>query len=144
MSERDHAAEILALEASIYDDPMNRHNVDHLLAPEFREVLETGETVCRETVLERLAASPLIVDSYPVDDARVDVYGDVAISTGLATLHGRLPRTDGTDQQVVRASRFVHVWVRTDDGWHVVYAQSSRLEPAPNRAARPSRPDARS
>ncbi len=125
MSETDDAAEILALEASIYGDPSSLRDLDHVLAPQFREVLGSGETVSREQVLQRLAASPLVVDSYPVDDARVDVYGDVAVSTGLATLHGRLPRADGTEQPVVRRSRFVHIWVRADDGWQVVYAQGT-------------------
>jgi hypothetical protein len=120
--------EVLELEAKIYADPMSRHNVGPLLADEFWDVSPAGEKVTREAMLERLAANPVVVDEYPVDDTRVDVYGDVAISTGHAVLRGRLPQEGGNDKQIVRATRFVHVWVRTNGAWQTVYAQSS---PAP-------------
>ena len=120
--------EVLELEAKIYADPMSRHNVGPLLADEFWDVSPAGEKVTREAMLERLAANPVIVDEYPVDDTRVDVYGDVAISTGHAVLRGRLVQEGGKEQQIVRATRFVHVWVRTNGAWQTVYAQSS---PAP-------------
>ena len=118
-------AEILALEASIYGNPSARHDVGHLLAPEFWEVTEAGDKVDRELLMERLAANPMIVDSYPVEDTRVDLYGDVAISTGHATLHGRMPMEDGGEKEIVRPSRFVHIWVRHGDTWKVVYSHSS-------------------
>ena len=95
---------------------------------EFWDVSPAGEKVTREAMLERLAANPVIVDEYPVDDTRVDVYGDVAISTGHAVLRGRLIQEGGKEKQIVRATRFVHVWVRTNGAWQTVYAQSS---PAP-------------
>lgn len=127
MSEHDDRArdEILALEAAIHSDPSARHEVEHLLAPEFWEVTASGEKVSRGALLDRLANSPLIVDAYPVDDTRVDVYGDVAVSTGRAALRGRLQVAGGEEQAVVRTSRYVRVWVRTDGVWHTVYAQSS-------------------
>jgi ketosteroid isomerase-like protein len=81
--------------------------------------------VPRATVLERLAASPVIVDEYPVDDTRVDVYGDVAISTGRAVFRGHMVEDGGKQRQIERASRFVHVWVRSNGVWQTVYAQSS-------------------
>ena len=87
--------EVLELEAKIYADPMSRHNVGPLLAQEFWDVSPAGEKVTREAMLERLAANPVIVDEYPVDDTRVDVYGDVAISTGHAVLRGRLIQEGG-------------------------------------------------
>lgn len=130
MADTDDAArtateEILALEARIYSDPSSRHDIDHLLAPDFWEVSASGEKTSRDELLQRLAANPMIVDSYPIDDTRVDVYGDVAISTGHATLHGRLPLAEGGEKPIVRTSRFVHVWVRTNDVWQTVFAQAS-------------------
>lgn len=120
--------EVLDLEASIYADPTSRQNLGHVLASEFWEVSAEGEGVTRETVLARLAASPLIVDDYPVDDTRVEVYGDVAISTGRSVLYGRMPHADGTEQSVVRSNRFVHVWVRRDGTWQTVFAQNSESD----------------
>jgi hypothetical protein len=117
--------EVLELEAKIYADPMSRHNVGALLAPEFWDVSPAGEKLTRDAVLERLAANPVIVDEYPVDDTRVDVYGDVAISTGHAVLRGHLIQGGGKEKQIERASRFVHVWVRDNGVWQTVYAQSS-------------------
>ena len=117
--------EVLELEAKIYADPMSRHNVGALLAPEFWDVSPAGEKVSRETMLERLATNPVIVDEYPVDDTRVDLYGDVAISTGRAVLRGRVVQEGGQEKQIERASRFVHVWVRNNGVWQTVYAQSS-------------------
>ena len=117
--------EILELENSIFSDPMSRHNVGHLLAAEFWEVSTKGEKVTRAMVLERLAANPMIVDEYPVNDTRVDVYGDVAISTGRSVLHGRLPLADGTEKTIERINRFVHVWARRDGVWQTVYAHNS-------------------
>ena len=117
--------EILALEAHVYANPSSRHEVGHLLADEFWEVSATGDKVTRDVVLERLEASPVIVDEYPIDDTRVDVYGDVAISTGRCVLRGRMPRDDGSEQAIERANRFVHVWVRRDGTWQTVFAQNS-------------------
>lgn len=116
---------VLALEASIYDNPADRANVAHLLAPEFWEVSPSGEKVTREMVLERLAANPMIVDEYPVNDTRVDVYGDVAISTGRTVLRGRIPQKGGTEKHIERVNRFAHVWVRRDGVWQTVFAQNS-------------------
>jgi len=117
--------EVLALEASIYDNPSSRANVGHLLAPEFWEVSPSGEKVTGEMVLERMATNPMIVDEYPVNDTRVDVYGDVAISTGRTVLRGRVPQEDGTEKHVERINRFAHVWVRRDGRWQTVFAQNS-------------------
>ena len=117
--------EILALEAHIYANPSSRHDVGHLLADEFWEVSSTGAKVTRDVLLDRLEASPVIVDEYPLEDTRVDVYGDVAISTGRCVLRGRMPLADGTEQVIERANRFVHVWVKGDGGWQTVFAQNS-------------------
>lgn len=125
MSAADDAREVLELENKIYADPMSRHNVGHLLAPEFWEVSATGEKVTREMVLQRLAASPLVVDEYPVNDTRVEIYGDVAISTGRSVLRGRMPLADGSEKALERTNRFVHVWVRRDGTWQTVFAQNS-------------------
>ena len=116
------------LEEKIYADPSNRANVGHLLAPEFWEVSPSGEKVTRAMVLERLAANPMIVDSYPRDDTKIEVYGDVAISTGRATLKGRLPLPDGTEKAIVRSNRYAHVWIRRDGVWQTVFAQNSNTD----------------
>lgn len=120
--------EIRELEESIYADPSNRANVGHLLAPEFWEVSPSGEKATRAMVLERLAANPMIVDAYPREDTKIEVYGDVAISTGLSTLMGRLPQPDGTEKKVVRANRYAHVWVRRNGAWQTVFAQNSNTD----------------
>lgn len=125
MSAEQDARDVLELENKIYADPMSRYNVSHLLAPEFWEVSTTGEKVTRAMVLERLAASPLIVDEYPTNDTKVEVYGDVAISTGRSVLRGRMPLSDGTERAVERTNRFVHVWARRDGTWQTVFAQNS-------------------
>lgn len=117
--------EVLELEAKIYADPTSRQNLGNVLAPEFWEITAAGEKVTRDTMLGRIAGNPLIVDAYPVDDTRVEVYGDVAISTGRSELRGRIPLADGTERQLVRANRFVHVWVKRDGTWQTVYAHSS-------------------
>ncbi len=120
--------EVRELEETIYADPSNRANVGHLLAPEFWEVSPSGEKVTRATVLERLAANPMIVDAYPRDDTKIEVYGDMAISTGRATLKGRMPQPDGTEKVIVRSNRYAHVWVRRDGIWQTVFAQNSNTD----------------
>jgi hypothetical protein len=120
--------EVRELEESIYADPSNRANVGHLLAPEFWEVSPSGEKVTRAMVLERLAANPMIVDEYPRDDTKIEVYGDTAISTGQATLKGRLLQADGTEKTIVRSNRYAHVWVRRDGVWQTVFAQNSNTD----------------
>ena len=44
---------------------------------------------------------------------------------GHAVLRGRVVQEGGQEKQIERASRFVHVWVRSDGVWQTVYAQSS-------------------
>ena len=128
MSAEQDAREVQELENTIYNDPSNRANVGHLLAPEFWEVSPSGEKVTRATVLERLAANPMIVDAYPRDDTKIEVYGDMAISTGRATLKGRMPQADGTEKVIVRSNRYAHVWVRRHGTWQTVFAQNSNTD----------------
>ncbi len=131
MTEPEHAdrgqteRDILDLEARIYTDPNHRDDVAKYLAPGFWEVSENGDKTDRATVLEHLAASPVIIDQYPVDDARVQVFGNVAISTGRSVLKARIPQPDGTERPLVRATRFVHVWVHEAGVWQTVYAHNS-------------------
>ena len=120
--------EVRELENTIYNDPANRANVGHLLAPEFWEVSPSGEKVTRAMVLERLAANPMIVDAYPREDIKIEVYGDTAISTGRATLKGRLPQADGTEKTIVRSNRYAHVWIRRGGVWQTVFAQNSNAD----------------
>lgn len=117
--------QVLALEAQVHANPSSRHDVGHLLANEFWEVSATGEKVTRDALLERLESSPIIIDDYPLDDTRVDVYDDVAISTGRAVLRGRIPLKDATEQVIERSNRFVHVWVKRGGTWQTVFAQNS-------------------
>lgn len=119
------AREIFELERSIYARPTERHDVADHLADDFWEVSEHGIKADRATVLANLAGSPLIVDDYPLDDTRVQVFGRVAISTGRSVLRARISRPDGTETPVVRPTRFVHVWVRDDGVWRAVYAHNS-------------------
>lgn len=125
---------ILELERQIYSRPMLRHDVARYLSDDFWEVSEQGVKTDKPTVLSNLAASPLIVDDYALDDTRVQVFGHVAISTGRSVLSARLPQPDGTETPVVRPSRFVHVWVRDDGVWRTVYAHNSA---APDPTAAP-------
>ena len=92
---------------------------------EFWEVSATGEKVTRDVLLERLESSPIIIDDYLLDDTRVDVYDDVAISTGRTVLRGRMPLKDAAEQVIERSNRFVHVWVKRGDTWQTVFAQNS-------------------
>lgn len=119
------AREVLELERAIYTRPTERHDVADHLADDFWEVSERGTKVDKATLLSNLANSPLIVDDYPLDDTRVQVYGNVAISTGRSVLRARRPQPDGSETPVVRATRFVHIWVHDGGVWRTVYAHNS-------------------
>ena len=125
-ADRERAArEVLGLETRIYADQDHRRDIAKYLASDFWEVSENGDKTDRATVLEHLAASPVIIDEYPVDDARVQVFGNVAISTGRSVLKARVPQPDGTERPLIRSTRFVHVWVHEAGVWQTVYAHNS-------------------
>lgn len=124
--------EVLRLEQQIYNQPTRRHDVADYLAEEFWEVSEHGDIVDKATLLSNLARSPLLVDEYPIDETRVQVFGNVAISTGRSVLKARVPQADGTERPLVRSTRFVHVWVHDGGVWQTVYAHNSTAPEPPS------------
>ena len=80
-------------------------------------------TVPRASWLESL---PLyIVDSYSIDDIKVNIYGKTAIALMMYTQKAIVGK-DGQD----RSAQFLitDIWIKTGDGWRIAERHSSRPE----------------
>lgn len=115
--------QVLALEQQIYADPTRHDLIAEVMAPDYWEVNDRGAPDVRADILERLATSPIVIESYDVSDRRLEVLGDVVVSTGRSVLRGHKPRHGAEPLVIERATRFVHVWHRLDRNWQTVYAQ---------------------
>ena len=68
------------------------------------------------------------IESYSIDDIKVNVYGETAVVLMLWTQKAKVGRA-----QVDRSAQFVltDIWVKQKDGWRLAERHSSRPEPPP-------------
>jgi len=86
----------------------------HHLADEFVCIESDGSILDKTQFLRQTAAGPG-VKSFQLDDARIRLYGDVALVHGLGTF----TRLDGT----IGTSRYTDVYARVDGRWKAISAQ---------------------
>jgi hypothetical protein len=84
------------------------------LADDFVCIESNGAVLDKSAFLAQTAKGPG-VRSYSLDDARVRIFGDVALIHGFGTFI----RLDGTSGQ----SRYTDVYAKTDGEWKTISAQ---------------------
>jgi ketosteroid isomerase-like protein len=101
--------------------------LDALLTPDFVLVdVMTGSEIPGSVLRELVAGRQLVFESIERIDSRVRVYASAgAVVTGQTRMRGRY------EQQSWSAhSRYTHVYIRDDDGWHLASAQGTAIAPA--------------
>ncbi len=84
------------------------------LTDDFVCIESDGSVLDKSQFLRQTAAGPG-VQSYQLEDARIRIYGDVALVHGFGTF----TRLDGT----IGKSRYTDVYAKTDGGWKAISAQ---------------------
>jgi ketosteroid isomerase-like protein len=120
-----HAEDELRRLVRAWDDATAKGDADvlhRILADEFTFVGGPAKAPFLDSVRSRSAENA--IESAVSGDVQVEVYGDMAIVTGLDTVKGR-----NKGEPFTKRWRYTDVWVRRDGRWQCIKTHSS---PTPN------------
>ena len=95
-------------------------------AADFTEITATGAIRSGAENSAAMRTGVLKFTAVEYTDQHVHAYGDVAFVTGIANRTGSF---QGTEFQ--QHLRYTRIYVRRDGSWKAVFAQNTRIEPAP-------------
>lgn len=105
-----------------------------MLADEFIYRTHFGAEADKEQFLESIASFPVEILSLRGDELRVDVFGEVAILTGVQRAEARLPDHEPEESAVA----FTDVFVQRSGRWLMVLAYGVELPSEPDGITEPS------
>ena len=95
---------------------------ERALAENFVNITAGGNRQTKRQVLDDYRLGDLRVRNLEVDDLEVRVYGETAVLTGIAAIHGRLDEKNFRGQ-----GRFTRIFTRTAGGWRIVSHQTTPM-----------------
>jgi ketosteroid isomerase-like protein len=90
-------------------------------ADDYMQIDADGNVLDKAAALERIKSSYARLQSNPVDEMVVRVYGNTAVLTGRGTPRGTI------DGKSAYALRYTRVYVKRDGRWQVVLFQQTRI-----------------
>lgn len=93
-----------------------------LYADEFVNINHDGTVQTKKQIVEMIRMATIRLDSIPVSDAHVRIYGNTAVMTGIRTYHRA--------GKVLGVVRYTDVWVNKRNQWQCV---SGQLTPVTDR-----------
>lgn len=97
-------------------------SLEDYLADDLTYTHTTGRTESKSDFLSTIESREIDYISVVPRNVEVRIYGDLAVMTGLAEIHGAL-----RDKEVSFTMRFLDVSRRADDSWQLVAWQSVRI-----------------
>ena len=85
----------------------------------------TGSEIPRPVLLELVGTRQLVFESVERIDARVRLYGEVAVVTGQTRMQGHYG-----EQRFAAHSRYTHVYLRASGAWRLASAQGTPIAAA--------------
>lgn len=98
--------------------------IQRLNAPDFYEIGGNGAVRTGAQNNEAMRSGTLKFDKVDYSDQQVRIYGDVVILNGLGHRMGSFGGS-----AFKQDFRYTRIYVRDHDGWRVVFAQNTRIEP---------------
>lgn len=116
--------ELKQLESQIADAVVKRDAafVERVWGEDFLYTGVRGELKNKADIVSELKAGDLHFDVMKFDDIRVRVYGDTAVTTGLATTKGR-----SKQGEISGEFRYTRVYVKRQGAWQLVAFQGTPL-----------------
>jgi ketosteroid isomerase-like protein len=96
--------------------------LDALLSDQFFYNTAMGASLTKAAFIEYMQSGAAVVKKGVREESRVQVYGDVALVTGIAHVDVTVK---GEDK--VLHSRYLHVWTRQNQTWKLVARQATYL-----------------
>lgn len=118
----DAQADLLEIEKGISRAIVDRDVafVERVFAPEFVYTGVRGEVKSRADLIDELKAGELSFRRLTFSDVRVQIYGEAAVVTGLATTEGK------SKQGEIRGRfRYTRVYMHKDGAWRLVAFQGT-------------------
>ncbi|HLZ93169.1 MAG TPA: nuclear transport factor 2 family protein [Candidatus Acidoferrum sp.] len=91
---------------------------------DFNGVLSRGQTVDRTSLIAAVQAPEVKYESFTASDIKVRLYRDIAVATGTWSIRATLK-----GQRVTSQMRFLHVYLYSGAGYHVIAGQVTSLPP---------------
>jgi ketosteroid isomerase-like protein len=95
--------------------------LDATTADDYLQIDMAGNVRDKATQMKRIASAEVKMESNPLDDMLVRVYGETAVVTGRATAVGTIRG------QPYPRIRFTRVYVKNDGAWKVVLFQQTPI-----------------
>ena len=117
--------QILTLEREWYEARQKRDvkSLEQLLADDATLINPLGQFWDKQRVLEVLSAGgTTTLESYNLEEVKVRLYGNTAVTTGRATVKGATGVGDFSGAQ-----RFTRVYVQRNGRWQLVAHQATRI-----------------
>jgi ketosteroid isomerase-like protein len=117
--------QILALEREWYEAREKRDvkSLEQLLADDATLINPLGQFGDKQRVLKALGVGgTTILESYTLEEVKVRLYGNTAVTTGRATVKGQTGVGDFSG-----ATRFTRVYVQRNGRWQLVAHQGTRI-----------------
>ena len=99
--------------------------LERILAPEYTFVESHGRMLSRAELIENFQSGDRVLQSYVIDDDRVQVYGGA--STAVMTYHYR-SREQYRGQDQSGDFRFIRVFAKRDGRWQMVAGQETAVQ----------------
>ena len=95
----------------------NSEFLSNLYDNDFHGIVASGHTVDKVKMMEFLGSyNPYVIQS--IEDVRIRVYTDVAVSTGKLLSKSK-------SGSVIGQTRFTHVYVKRNDQWKIIESQGT-------------------
>lgn len=91
---------------------------ERLLDENYHGTMSDGESQTKEDFVRAVVSSPAAVTSAAHTDQYIQIYGDIAVSTGIVEL---------ISPDRVHAFRYLRVFRKTGSEWRLLASQSTRL-----------------
>jgi hypothetical protein len=99
--------------------------LDSRIADDYTFIDPYGEIVYKPRLIQRLRSGRAIFDNFIYSQQNVRIYGDMAVMTNLATVHGVL------DGREVSGKYFeTHTLHKKDTGWQLLASQMNLIQPS--------------
>ena len=100
----------------------DREAIEANMADDFRQINKLGRFTDRETFIEGLMDSALVIDPYTVEDFDLRLYGDMALLCGRTQMTGSWAGEPFTSHY-----RYIDVYARQGEDWKVVSVQITAM-----------------
>ena len=100
----------------------DRAAIEANMADDFRQIDGQGQVETKQSFVDDLVSTDLVIEPYTVEDFDIRLYGDVALLCGRTRMTGSYQGKPFKSHY-----RYIDIYVRRDGRWKIVSVQISKM-----------------